>query len=161
MRARMLYPLLLLVSCGPGRNPVETETDITIGDPHVILTTLYSGFSEELRLVIRTDLEWHAFWQQLVAAGGQVAPLPPAVDFSASAVAVAALGTRERSGFAVHIPDYRLRAGDVVVTVLKTSPSPACPSPPVIITPLVVATVARAARIDFQELDQVLPCGQF
>jgi hypothetical protein len=70
MRARMLYPLLLLVSCGPGRNPVETETDITIGDPHVILTTLYSGLPEELRLVIRTDLEWLAFWQQLVAAGG-------------------------------------------------------------------------------------------
>jgi hypothetical protein len=141
-----------------GAGPVDAPTELVVSEPPVVLATLHSGITDERRAVVRTHAEWAAFWNELVEAGADVAAAPPFVDFTARMVVIATLGTRERAGYDIHIPEYRLDGGTSTVDVLKTTPGAGCAAGPVLTTPLAAAAVHRAAHIVFRELEIAPPC---
>jgi hypothetical protein len=158
MRGRWLMPLLLLTACGGGSGPAEPVTETEVTDPPMLLATLQSGIEDELRIAIRDPADWLAFWSELRAAGAGVGDQPPAVDFRSSMVVVASLGTRERTGYSVRIAHFRATPDSAVVTVGKTAPAGACPTSPVIITPLAMAVLPVAREIRYIEVEQPVDC---
>jgi hypothetical protein len=157
MSPRLLFLLLLLAGCSRGIDPAAPPIDILVTEPPVLVATLHSGVPEPVRRVIATQAEWLVFWQQLRTLDSP-AQDPPAVDFASFAIAIIALGDRERDGYRVVVPQYRATADSLVVTVLRTTPAATCPSAPVLTTPLVAVLVARRPSIGFLEFEQLSSC---
>jgi hypothetical protein len=157
--APLVFLIVWALACGRGVTTlVESTSEPLAGDPSLVYSSLQSGITEELRLVIRSQPEWAAFWAGLHAQGTGAAAVPPVVDFSRHVVAVAALGSRERSGYRVDLPRHQRVAARREVTVLKTSPDPACPTAPVFTTPAAAAVIPADAAIVFIELEIIAPC---
>jgi hypothetical protein len=141
-----VFLILQAAACSsPADGILDPPEDGPPTSPNVVFSSLHSGIEQEVRFAIRSPAAWATFWDELHTTGLDVDPRAPHVDFSSSMVVVAALGVRER-------------AGQLAVTVLKTSPGPTCPASPVITTPAAVAVVPAAPAITFLEVEEQSSC---
>lgn len=128
-----------------------------VSDQEQVLNTAYSGIGKRQRLVIRDEQAWAAFWTE---AHGNMMPKPerPAVDFSASVVIAAAMGSRSTGGYSVDLQVAETDDG-LRVYVTETSPGPSCITTQAFTAPLAAVRVPRtAASVSFVEQARVSDC---
>lgn len=94
-----------------------------------------TGIGESRRLVIRDANTWAAFWSEL-AVGDR-----PAVDFTRDVVVAVAAGQRPTGGYEIVINNVSVRAGDLSVEVLETTPGPNCMTSAALTQPVDVVVV--------------------
>jgi hypothetical protein len=154
-----VFLILQAAACSsPADGILDPPEDGPPTSPNVVFSSLHSGIEQEVRFAIRSPAAWATFWDELHTTGLDVDPRAPHVDFSSSMVVVAALGVRERAGYRIGLPAFHHEAGQLAVTVLKTSPGPTCPASPVITTPAAVAVVPAAPAITFLEVEEQSSC---
>lgn len=121
----------------------------------------YSGCSEPLEAVIRSEEEWAAFWARLHAPVNP-APERPAVDFASESVIATCTGARPSGGYATVIahltaPD---EAGQVTVGVRDLEPGSVCVVTDAVTQPYHVIRVNRAlSGATFRRNTSVLDCS--
>jgi hypothetical protein len=156
--------ILAAGACGSPSQPAlppdadEPFPDLAVSDPPHIVRALQSGLATEFRLIIRDSAAWQDFWTDLVLAGAELPEQAPPIDFATTAVVVAAMGRRERSGYTIDVTAYRRTAGLTTVTILSLAPPANCPSGPVLTTPIAVAAVATGTAVILEELSEEIPC---
>jgi hypothetical protein len=159
---RAYIPVFLILAAAACSSPadgiLEPPGDGPPTVPVVVFSSLHSGIEQEARFAIRSAAAWAAFWDELHATGTDVDPRAPHVDFTSSMVVVAALGARERAGYRIALPAFHHDAGQLAITVLKTSPGPTCPASPVFTTPAAIAVVPAAPAITFLEVEEQSSC---
>lgn len=104
--------------------------------------TLNSGFTSPARLVVRDAGHWRDVWARIGASGS-----PPAVDFAASMVLVAAIGTQRSGGFDVRIEALEVNGGDGLVTVVEQTPAADCSVLAALTSPADVVVVPRSEAV--------------
>jgi hypothetical protein len=138
---RLLFLLTLVIA--PGCAPAgETQTDAAAPEARTTMSQevsmlrrfpeevqgalrVNSGMETTTREAIRDRGEWDRLWSRLNARGGR--PITrPEVDFAREMVLVAAMGRRRTGGYIVRIESARTEGGEVVATVVETSPGPRC-----------------------------------
>lgn len=80
-----------------------------------------SGITRARRRVIRSDVEWFAFWAEHAAALARI-QTPPAVDFSYEMVVAVTLGRRPTGGYAVSVVGTEAGRQRVYVRVAEIKP---------------------------------------
>ncbi len=104
--------------------------------------TVISGIRDSRRTVIRTASEWEEFWTKFTAVIVP-APDPPAIDFDAQMVIVAAMGERKTGGYTIAIEEVTDGEDGVTARVVETSPGASCDTVQVITAPVAAVSVTR------------------
>ncbi len=84
-----------------------------------------SGIQEPARQAVRDAAAWREAWSRLTARAGPPGAAPE-VDFAREMVLVAALGQRRSGGYAIRIESVRAEGGELVASVVESSPGPRC-----------------------------------
>ncbi|HUF28917.1 MAG TPA: protease complex subunit PrcB family protein [Gemmatimonadaceae bacterium] len=101
-----------------------------------------SGVRDRARIVIRTSAEWEDLWSQ-VTANTTPRPEPPAVDFAAEMVVVAAMGWRPSGGYSIEIEEVLAASGVLTAIVHERSPAPTCFVTAALTAPIEMVVVPR------------------
>jgi hypothetical protein len=137
-----------------------TAVDETFGDAGVrrIAHAYYSGFDLPVRTVIDNQQDWAAAWATLYARQFPK-PALPTVDFSHSAVIVAAMGTRGTGGYEITITRIA-RAGSVTwAEVTSASPGSRCGTTQALTQPVDMVVVPHTVvESAFAEVKIVRDC---
>ena len=141
---RVLIAACVAVACIPdepgvpsGAEPLELR-----GFPDEIVAEQVSGFTAPERMVIRDVENWQEFWDILYATTTEKPPLP-AVDFSQGMVVAATMGSRNTTGYSVHIDAVHAEGEDIWIEVRSRSPSLTCPRTPLQTAPVTAVRVDR------------------
>lgn len=157
----MKYLLFLVAisaaACAHGTEAITATEQKAVAEP--LFGTLYSNIHQPARLVIRDSQSWAQLWAQMVAPTDGLSS-PPAVDFDKNEVVVAAMGERQRGGYAISINGIAQDAsGTLHVDVASTIPASTCNASDVITTPLDAVLVPRTTEtVQFSERAVVLSC---
>jgi hypothetical protein len=164
MRSFLVSLLLTLAACSGGGSIEPSSANVT---PSVAPGVLEagrmwvgsSGYTTPVRLVIRTPEAWAAAWATLWERGSPV-PALPAVDFGREYVVVAAMGQRLSGGYAIHVTDVATPSADAaVVTVVESSPGPACAVAGALSEPAALAILPGSpSQVTFVESAVVAAC---
>jgi type IV pilus biogenesis protein CpaD/CtpE len=84
-----------------------------------------SGIEAPTREAVRDAQAWRDAWSRLTSRSGPPRAAPE-VDFAREMVLVAAMGQRRSGGYAVRIESVREEGGELVASVVETSPGPRC-----------------------------------
>lgn len=134
-------------SAEPPAGSVETAVE------PIAIDGSYTGVDEPLRALVRTEGEWGDLWARL-AANRIPRPAPPAIDFSARVVVVAAMGTRPTGGHAIRI-DRVSYAGDTLwVEVTSVAPGTGCLTTQALTAPVAAVAVERRPNVSARFLDR-------
>jgi hypothetical protein len=106
------------------------------------ITTPVSGIPDRLRVVIRHETTWAAYWNDFHA---NVVPVPdlPSVDFTTQMVVAATMGTRPSGGYTVSVSAVYRHEGTLFVRVRQASPEPTCLNTAVMTAPAVAVVTDR------------------
>ncbi|HET7462474.1 MAG TPA: protease complex subunit PrcB family protein [Longimicrobium sp.] len=117
-----------------------------------------SGVETAMRETLRDATAWRALWTRLTSRAGPPVP-PPEVDFAREMVLVAALGQRSSGGYAIRIESVRQAGGEMVATVVQTSPGPRCGVTGALTAPADVVIVPRSdAAVRWTVRETVTDC---
>jgi len=115
-----------------------------------------SGVTGPVRLIIRDDSAYAAFWNSLGTGAGA----RPAVDFSRDIVIAAAAGQQSSGGHTIAVQQV-MRVGDgLAIQVVETTPAEGCSMTQALTQPVDVVVVngAGAQTWSFSETKQAQPC---
>jgi molybdate transport system regulatory protein len=117
-------------------------------DGHVPFTTvhtdMYSGIrTPRAELISRADI-WQRTWDEIVSGRSPAPPLP-AVDFNTNILIFVALGQTADSCKRIAVENVERRDGELLVRVKETRPPASCSCPPVVVNPVHVVSIPRAA----------------
>jgi hypothetical protein len=106
-----------------------------------VLSTVTSGFSVPVDVVIRDQAALDAAWHTLFlgVAGSPI----PTVDFTQKMVVLLALGPRETGGYAIHFDSIGVQAGLPIVSYTVNTPGLNCVSVQFLTSPVDVVLVPR------------------
>ena len=154
---------LLAGACANGTtHPNETQpppgVTVLATDPiEEVARGTYTGIEDRRRVVIRTQADWEAFWNELTRTISPPEPAP-AIDFSRRMVIAAAMGTRSSGGFTIDIVSVRAR-DMIAVEVLETSPGPSCAVTMALTAPVTAVSVERRdGQVNFIERAETRDC---
>lgn len=82
---------------------------------------MQSGITRARRRVIRSDVEWFAFWAEHAAALGRI-QTPPVVDFAYEMVVAVTLGRRPTGGYTVSVVGTEAGRQRLYVRVAESRP---------------------------------------
>ncbi len=122
-------------------------------------TTQISGITDRRRVVLRTEQEWEAFWNEFVA---NLSPAPerPAIDFATQMVLVATMGSRNTGGYAIAVEGVFEGPDNLLVRVLESSPGSSCVTPQVLTAPATAVSFARSElAVEFEDAAIVHECN--
>ena len=113
----------------------------------------WSQIDEPREVIVRTDEEWQALWQD--HGGGTTAPV---IDFSDSTVVGVFLGSRPTGGFRVEITSVTVeRGGGGVVEYSEHTPKPGSMVAQVLTAPFQLARLTwKGADLRFRSTDTPL-----
>jgi hypothetical protein len=121
--------------------------------------SLFSGFADSTRFVVRDSGAWRATWQTLQRPFIPAPPMPT-IDFSREMVLVAALGTRPSEGYDIVFENVREDSAGIEVAVRVSEPAPGCPVAAARTQPVDVARMPASVRpVRFRQRNVVVPCG--
>ena len=121
--------------------------------------TVFSGFSDSARLVVRDSAAWDQTWRTIHRPFIPPPPAPP-VDFSREMVLVAALGARPSEGYEIVFENVREDTAGIEVDVRVTEPARGCPVAAAVTQPVDLARITASARaVRFRQRNVVVPCG--
>lgn len=121
-------------------------------DFRTIASETFSGFSQPLRVVLRTEAEWSEFWSQLYS-GTNPPPERPSVDFALDVVIGVALGQQTTSGHHIRVDDVRATESTISVSVTERTDCIALreKTQPVVVVRAPLADVPEAEFVVSQE----------
>jgi hypothetical protein len=122
-----------------------------------VLHAYYSGFNERARLVIRDDQTWRDAWTRAYI-GMSPAPNVPTIDFSKSAVILAARGSMGTGGYDITIARVARDGRVLYVGVTSTSPGDRCLTTQALTQPIDIVvvphTVDQAVFVEHEAIHQ-------
>jgi hypothetical protein len=137
----LLALILLAAACGGESSP-------TGPDGPVLLTQVYKDASSGLKAqgaeIVSREERWAEVWDQIVA-GRSPKPAIPNVDFNQRILIVAALGETADSCKSVEVESVTRRDGALDIVLAEVRPPANCSCPPVVVQPVHVVSVTRAA----------------
>lgn len=137
-----------------------TAVDESFGEAGVrrLAHAYYSGFDQPVRTVIDNQQDWSAAWATLYARQFPK-PAVPAVDFSQSAVIIAAMGTRGTGGYEITITRVARGGGITWFEVTSASPGNRCGTTQALTQPVDIVVVPhRVVESAFVEQAIVRNC---
>jgi hypothetical protein len=138
---------VLLAACADPTDPAVPETATRLASQEVlVIQTGWSGFEQPVRRVIADDAAWEAVWRTLHAHSTEV-PARPAIDFGASVLLLAAMGTQPTGGYSVTITEVRAHQGTLYATVVERSPGPSCGTFQALTSPVHIVQVPRQGTV--------------
>ena len=112
-----------------------------------------SQIDEPREVIVRTDEEWQALWQD--HAAGSTAPV---IDFCDSTVVGVFLGARPTAGFRVEITSVTIDADTVVVEYMERTPRRGAMVAQVLTAPFQLVRLTRqGGNLRFRRADAPLP----
>lgn len=136
--------LLLIMGCQ--KSLVKDEGKI---EPLPKFTTIergyHSGYTEEERLIVRTERTWKKVWN-IHTRGRIPKPLLPEINFKKEMVIAVFRGKRQTSGYGVEITGIEKEGSEIVVTIRETSPQPGDIVTPVLTQPYHIVKTKRSIR---------------
>jgi hypothetical protein len=121
--------------------------------------TLFSGYADSARFVVRDTASWRDTWQTIHRP---FIPPPslPLVDFAREMVLVAALGSRSSEGYEIVFENVREDTSGIEVAVRISEPARGCPVAAAMTQPVDLARIPVSARpVRFRQRNVVVPCG--
>jgi hypothetical protein len=160
-RMRITLALLLLFAfAGCGGDSSPTGTDGPVGFTEVFRDKASGRGTRGAEVISRQD-RWGEVWNELMSTRSPKPPLPP-VNFDTSILILAALGETPDSCRDVRIDQVNRSAGVLEVTISDVRSPPSCSCPPVVIQPVHVVAVPRAAsgaNYTWRNLIEGQPCN--
>jgi hypothetical protein len=121
--------------------------------------TVFSGFTDSARIVVRDSATWRETWQTIHRPFIPPPPVP-SIDFSREMVLVAALGARPSEGYEIVFENVREDTVGLEVDILVSEPARGCPVAAAMTQPVDLARIAASARaVRFRQRNVVVPCG--
>jgi hypothetical protein len=121
--------------------------------------SVFSGFTDSARIVVRDSATWDETWRTLHRPFIPPPPVPP-VNFSREMVIVAALGARPTEGYEIVFESAREDTSGIEVDVRVSEPARGCPVAAAVTQPVDLARIAATGRaIRFRQRNVVVPCG--
>jgi hypothetical protein len=158
--AVLAMPMIVLGLVGANAQLHSQELPWIPSDPSLRLLAYAhdSGLDEPERMVLRSPDEWAAVWRRWEArVWGKTAP--PAVDFEAEMVLVAANGSHPNTGRIIVIDSVTESKHEVVVHVRTRASGAGCVVGAAFTQPIVaVAVPARRKPVRFVDRLQVIHC---
>jgi hypothetical protein len=121
--------------------------------------TVFSGFTDSARLVVRDSVAWTETWRTIHRPFIPPPPVPP-IDFSREMVLIAALGARPSEGYEIVFESVREDTSGIEVDLRVSGPARGCPVAAAVTQPVDLARIAASARsVRFRQRNVVIPCG--
>ena len=118
----------------------------------------HSGLNEPARVVIRTEQEWTALWDQMLN-NFHPKPAMPVVDFSQHMLVVAAMGAQPTGGYGIRIENVSRRNAVITATVRLTSPGARCFTSQALTQPADIVRMPRSELpVHFVDASSVHEC---
>jgi hypothetical protein len=157
--------LLLLLACAchgtlaAGQPGLSRDPSLTrLGDSNASFT-VFSGFTDSARIVVRDTASWRQTWQTIHRPFIPSPPVPD-VDFSRQMVLVAAMGERPSEGYEIVFEGVREDTAGIEVDVRVSEPARGCPVAAAMTQPVDLARIVASARaVRFRQRNVVVPCG--
>ena len=162
---RVVLPALVPFALACGQSPTNDQPEF---GPRVSVyrtdsvSTLMQGFvrgyREQARLVITDAAAWSQAWS---LAHAQMTPVDPApaVDFTSSAVVLAAAGTRNSGGYSITVVRVVTFESGQLVYVTSTSPGVTCINTAMVTFPIHMVRVPKPAdHVTFVEQTKSVAC---
>ncbi len=156
--------LLTIATCCviAGCASVPTVPDDAEAVPFEVIdeaTTVYSGFHDRARLVIKDDNSLAAFWA-ILERFKEPKTDPPYRHFDRQMVVAAAMGARGSGGYTIQIDGVYTKDGRLHVVVHETSPGSGCVVSQAFTQPVTAAWVmVYVEDVVFVEQETTTPCG--
>lgn len=118
----------------------------------------WTGYEDPVRTVITDEAAWAEAWGTLHAT---VSPTPerPSIDFDASVLVLAAMGTRPSTGYSVIIEKVQHHDGVLYVSLLERSPGSSCITGAALTAPAHVVQVPRTGTdVEFDVKRETRSC---
>lgn len=120
-------------------------------DAEVLLRETASGVRDHRRAILRSQVEWKAFWEEVHALRTPVPEAPP-VDFDERIVVVAAMGERPTGGHSVAVEDVKPSEEGYLVVVREVSPGEGCVVTQALTQPVTAVALRNGEReVRFKE----------
>jgi hypothetical protein len=121
--------------------------------------SLFSGFTDSARFVVRDSVAWRDTWQTIHRPFIPPPAVPP-IDFSREMVVVATLGARSSEGYEIVFENVREDTSGIEVALRVTEPARGCPVAAAVTQPVDLARLPASARpVRFRQRNVVVPCG--
>jgi PrcB C-terminal len=155
----IVIPLCALACGGPVLFDAAGAQQAGHPAPEAHYSAFYSGFEQPVRLVIRDQAAWEAFWRTMQAGRSPIAPAP-AVDFGTRMVVAVAMGMRNSGGYSIRV-DWVAPGSSAELTahVTSTSPGERCAVTAALTQPVDAAVVPRDDRdVAFEDHSETHDC---
>lgn len=162
MRIAILALILASLRTGPCGSPTAPLAQVPAGaqavETETILSQPWSGIAESRSVVIRDADAWSRFWAE-ATANVDPAPEPPAIDFNASMVIAAAMGTRPSGGYAISIDEVRMGDEALFAVLREVSPGAGCVTIDALTAPVAAVRLERSdAPVTFVQRRETQAC---
>lgn len=142
MRTAVLIALIVSIAgCSGESSPTGPDGPLALTDVH---RTLTSGITNQRIEVISRQARWAEVWDAITAPMSPKPPLP-SVDFDNRLLVLAALGEQSDSCKNVRVDSVERRGGTLLITAAETRPPATCTCPPIVVQPVHVVSIPRAA----------------
>jgi hypothetical protein len=142
--------LVLLTTLGtlgqpPAAQKAREVTDMILEAPNTrtIEKGDQSNIDDAKRVLVRTDAEWQALWQQHAAGRPR-----PAVDFAKEMVVGLFMGSRPNAGFSTAVISATSGNGALIVRYTETMPSAGAITAQILTFPFHLVAIPKAAVTD-------------
>lgn len=142
MRSALAFLLLLSVAgCNGDSSPTGPDGAIAFTE---VYRDKNSGISRRRAEVISRQDAWERAWDEIMSSRAPKLPTPT-VNFDDNILILAALGETPDSCKDVRIDQVNRSAGVLEVTISEVRPPASCVCPPVVVNPVQVVALPRAA----------------
>ena len=135
------FLLVLTAACGGNSSPTSPDGPVVTAE---VFRDKTSGVKDRRGEIISRESRWAEVWDEIVS---QRSPKPPRpnVDFDSRILIFAGLGETADSCKGVRVAEVERRGGALAIAIAETRPPAGCTCPPMIVQPVHVVSVPRAA----------------